>query len=250
MSTCQELREMYDLYALGVLEPEEAAELDSHLRRGCPDCSSGVQQALSSSVLLATLPEQVDPPPRLRKRILDSVTPEKPRWTWAWVGAWAAATAALVFTIVSLKNQNTQQGAELAQIRDEIRRDAADLVNARAALKFLNEPETKQVVFGQGQPKPPRGRVFVNPNRGVMLMVANLPQAPAGKLYELWLIPKTGAPQPAGLFQSDSQGNALYLREGLVDLSKTGAVAITLEPEAGSNAPTTTPLFVAPMSGL
>ncbi len=123
-------------------------------------------------------------------------------------------------------------------------------MNARAALKFLNEPETKQVVFGQGQPKPPRGRVFVNPNRGVMLMVANLPQAPAGKLYELWLIPKTGAPQPAGLFQSDSQGNALYLREGLVDLSKTGAVAITLEPEAGSNAPTTTPLFVAPMSGL
>ncbi|MGB9337141.1 MAG: anti-sigma factor, partial [Candidatus Acidiferrales bacterium] len=69
--------------------------------------------------------------------------------------------------------------------------------------------------------------------------------APAGKIYEMWIIPKGGSPLPAGLFQSQSDGTAMYLRKGAVDVASTGAIAVTLEPEAGSQAPTTTPLIVA-----
>jgi len=64
------------------------------------------------------------------------------------------------------------------------------------------------VAFGKGQ-APPRGRVFVNRGRGVVLLASNLPPAPNGKIYELWLIPKGQAPIPAGLFQTDAQGNVL-----------------------------------------
>lgn len=78
-------------------------------------------------------------------------------------------------------------------------------------------------------------------------MASNLPPAPEGKIYELWLIPKGGNPVPSGLFQSDLQGNALFVRSGEVD-ANTAAVAVSVEPEAGSTAPTTKPLIVAAVS--
>jgi len=196
------------------------------------------------------LPEQVEPPTRLRKRILDNIGPEKSSATWAWMSLWAAATAALLVGVIFLNTEKTKNDRELAQLRFEVRRDALDLINARMALQFLDAPETKTVTFGQGKPEPPHGRVLVNPKRGVMLIVANLPPAPAGKIYEMWLIPKGRPPQPAGLFQTDEQGTAMYVREGTLDVANTDAVAVSLEPQRGSLAPTTTPIFVAATSGL
>ena len=36
--THEEISGMYELYALGVLEPEEREEIESHLARECPEC--------------------------------------------------------------------------------------------------------------------------------------------------------------------------------------------------------------------
>ena len=38
---CDELRDQYELYALGALDPEERAELDAHLRREGDPCVDG-----------------------------------------------------------------------------------------------------------------------------------------------------------------------------------------------------------------
>ena len=52
-------------------------------------------------------------------------------------------------------------------------------------------------------------------------------------------------PVPAGLFQSDADGTALYLRKEAVDVAAVKAVAVTLEPEGGVPQPTSQPLIVA-----
>jgi len=239
---------MYELYAMGVLEADERSELEQHLTDGCEVCSAGVKQANASMVFLATMPEQVNPPGRLRERILASVGTQKTSFRWSAV--WATAAAALAVIAVWLTRENTNQERALNMARAEIRRTAANLANAQLALQFLDEPETEQVVFGKGKPQPPRGSVLLNAKRGVLLIASNLPPAPAGKIYELWVIPKGGAPKPSGLFQSNAQGDAVYLREGAVDMAATGAIAVTVEPEAGSTAPTTTPIVVAPLAGL
>jgi anti-sigma-K factor RskA len=101
------------------------------------------------------------------------------------------------------------------------------------------------VSFGKGQPAPPHGNVLLNPKLGVMLIASNLPPAPSGKIYEMWVIPKGGAPRPAGLFQSTSGGTAMHVLSGPVDASTVAAIAVTLEPEAGSAGPTTTPIIAA-----
>lgn len=248
MRTCRELAELYELHAMGVLDADDKSEIEAHLNTGCPVCSAGIKQATAFMSLLATMPEQVQAPSRLRRRVLASVGVEKT--TRGWIAAFAAAACALMIAVIGWNGENRKRDNALAEARAEIRRTAADLASARSALQFLNEPETRQVIFGQGQRQPPRGRVLLNAERGVLLIASNLPPAPSGKIYELWVIPKRGAPQPAGLFQSNPQGYALYLRGGAVDMTTTGAIAVTLEPASGSGAPTSTPLVVAPVTGL
>jgi anti-sigma-K factor RskA len=78
-----------------------------------------------------------------------------------------------------------------------------------------------------------------------VLIASNLPPTAADKIYEMWLIPKGAKPVPAGLFQSQVDGNAMHVRPGIVDLASTAAIAVTVENQAGAAQPTTTPLIVA-----
>jgi hypothetical protein len=73
--------------------------------------------------------------------------------------------------------------------------------------------------------------VFRNPSRLrlVPLLTSNLPSAPHGKIYAMWVIPAGDKPVRAGLLQTESHGTAVYLRKGGVDVAATAAVAVTIE---------------------
>src|SRR5713226_9404580 len=91
--THEELSEMYELYALGVLASDERIAIEEHLARGCAECSDGVKQAIDLNAMLLTMPEQVKPPKRLRRRVIASIGAEPtPR---AWTLGWAIAAGCL-----------------------------------------------------------------------------------------------------------------------------------------------------------
>ena len=70
-------------------------------------------------------------------------------------------------------------------------------------------------------------------------MTANLPAAPAGKVYELWL--QQGATMiRAGLLPAGDANTVLL--EG--DAASASAVGITVEPAGGSETPTLPPVAV------
>ena len=239
---CDELRDQYELYALGALDAGERAELDAHLRREGDPCIAGVRKARALMVSLALTSPESHPPERLRKRVVGMVG--EPKRAWSWTPVWIAAAAGLAVVAVWLGMARRDQARALADLRLEAQRKTVELARLNEAFAVMNDPAARQLVFGEDAPKP-RGRVFVNPKRGVLLLASNLTPAPSGKIYEMWIIPKSGSPAPAGLFQSESDGTAMYLRKGAVDVATTGAIAVTLEPEAGSQAPTTQPLIVA-----
>jgi anti-sigma-K factor RskA len=240
---CDELRDQYELYALGALDAEERAELDAHLRREGDPCVAGVFRARQMMTSLALMTPESHPPARLRKRVVGLVV--EPKRTWFRAPEWIGATIALAIIAGWLANSRRDQAHALAELQLEAQRNNTELARLTEAFALMNDPAAKQVVFGEGAPKPPRGRVFVNPNRGVLLLASNLAPAPAGKIYEMWIIPKGGAPLPAGLFQSEPDGTAMHVRKGPVDIASTAVIAVTLEPEAGSQAPTTQPLIAA-----
>ena len=43
---CNELREYYELFAIGVAEEPERSEIRAHLNRKCEVCMAGVKKAL------------------------------------------------------------------------------------------------------------------------------------------------------------------------------------------------------------
>ena len=129
-------------------------------------------------------------------------------------------------------------------MRIEIDRSNTEAAALREALAVIQAPDTREVTFGQGQPAPPKGRVFFHPT-GVLLIASNLPKPPDGKTYEMWLI-RGGKPAPAGLFSPNDQGNALHLFHPPSAPVPTDVVAVTVENSAGVDAPTSTPIIVAP----
>ncbi len=240
--TCDELRDEYELYALGLAEDPAAPELREHLQRGCATCTTGVHTARGLMTMLATTAPAMAPFPRLRRRILASVGVE--RRVWGWTPLWVAVSALSLVSAMYFYGRDRDNGIQMLKFQAQAREQAIELARLSDVLAILNQPETRSVSFGESQPKP-RGKVFANPKLGVLLLASNLPPAPSGKIYEMWLIPKTGKPAPAGLFQSSAEGSATHLQKVAVDLAATKAVAVTLEPAEGVPQPTSTPLIVA-----
>src|SRR5579862_4109851 len=237
--TCEDLRDSYELYSLGLLDGEEKREVEAHLERNCTVCKKYLKDALGVNALMLSQVPEVVPPSRLRRRVLTSVGQE--RAGWGWVAALAAACSLIVALWLGVEKRTTDR--ELANARATLQQTVTERDRLEQAFTFLNQPETRQVNFGQGQPTPPRGNFFLNPRMGVLLIASNLPALPAGKTYEMWVIPKGGAPRPAGLFQSGPQGTAMHILTGAVDSNVT--LAVTVEPESGSPAPTSNVLFAA-----
>ncbi len=244
--THEEMRDMYEFYTLGLLEPGEQDEIQEHVKDGCDTCRAGIRRAMLVNAAILSLAPDAAPPKRLRKRILASLGIV--RQSWGWLASLSALTAGLLMATLWFSTEARRSASELTVARQQVTRTNADLTRVQAVLEFLNQPDTRQVTFGKGQQQPPRGTVLVNPKSGVLLIASNLPPLATGKTYELWLIPKGGAPKPAGLFQSDPQGNAVFVQRDAAG-AETSTVAVTVEPEAGSAAPTTTPIIVAAMAG-
>jgi len=242
MSASDDLRDLYSLYALGILDEPERSQIEAALKSGSPEAKEHLRRAMEYNAMLLGATTEVAPPKRLRKRVLGSVGVVERQW--GLLGLWGAVTAALVVGVTYYASQYLETRGELQTALSSAARTNTELVRARQILAFLNAADTKVVTFGEKDPKPPSGKVLLNSQRGVLLIAHNLPPAPAGKIYEMWIIPKGATrPIPAGLFQTDNGGNGVHLQQTAVSLDSI--IAVTLEPESGSDQPTTTPLFLA-----
>jgi anti-sigma-K factor RskA len=244
--SCETNNELLELYALGLLDPDEREAVESHLRDNCVQCQAGLRRARSfNSAVLGSIPLE-EPPAGLRKRVVDSVRPTRSRRApVAWIGLAAGLAAATIW--LGLDNQ--RRSNELAVARIESRNLQRRSEELGRSLAFLQDPETRPAV-SKPEANKPRGTYFVNPRSGVMLIASNLPIPPTGRVYEMWVIPKGQAPRPAGLFRPEANGSAVHLQSGPLDLSSVQAFAITEEPETGSAAPTTQPFLITPAQGL
>jgi anti-sigma-K factor RskA len=111
---------------------------------------------------------------------------------------------------------------------------------------FLSTPGTRQVSFGK---EGPHGSVLMQREKGMLLVVVNLPAAPSGQMYETWIVPASGAPKPVGQLVSTNRGNAVGRIPGPLDMSLIQAVAVSVEPAGSKPVTPTKVLFAAPLNG-
>ena len=91
----------------------------------------------------------------------------------------------------------------------------------------------------QGQPVAPdaRARALWSRSRGLVFTAANLPPAPAGKAYQVWVV-TAQMPISAGLLTTDPTGVGTQYYYTPPDIAAPVAVAVTLEPSGGVPSPT------------
>lgn len=242
---CEELRDQYELYAIGVADEPERSEIREHLNRSCEVCMAGMKRAREVTSIFGGTAPAATPSPKLRRRLLASVGVEHRGLGWSPFLAMAFALALSLFAVVYFYGREDDTNREVARLSRQLREQSIDLTRMNEAFAILNGADTTVSSFGTG----PKGKVFTSRSQGVLLIASNLPPAPAGKAYEMWVIPKGGKPIPAGLFQSEANGTAMHIQRGPVD-ANADLVAVTLEDQAGAPQPTSQPLFAASVRGL
>ena len=172
-------------------------------------------------------------------------------WTWAWFPALAGL--ALLFAVGSLWKDNSRMKEELASLTSlhqntatQLAQTSSQLAQDEERLRLLSAPDAVQVSLNpQAEPRKPHATAIYSPSQKRMMLVAgNLAPVPSGKAYELWIIPTQGAPMPAGMFKPDEHGNAVMMDHPMPEGVVAKAFAVTLEPEAGSDKPTSPILIV------
>ena len=170
--TCDQWRDRFELYSLGLLEDAaEQASITAHLDGGCPACQAALNDALGLQAMLLRQAPEVLPPMRLKRRVLGAVGIQPMGWTW-FAAACAAAmlVVALWYGVISSFRRQERDTAR-AQLAESI----TERQRLQAALRFLEDPETRQVSFG-GESL--RGHVYVNGQLAVLLVAADLPAVP------------------------------------------------------------------------
>jgi anti-sigma-K factor RskA len=249
MSAHEQFAEDLALYALGTLQGDECLGLQKHLEN-CADCRRELELLRGDMSLVALTVSGPKPPARARQRLLKAVANEPRRspaparraW-WMLVPSFAAVALAIVAVIVASRNVSLQQ--RIAGLENQLTRQQAELQQAREVVSTLTASDAMTVTLVAAKTPPqPQGRVMYLRDRGSLIFLAsNLPALPTHRAYELWLIPTTGAPLPAGVFKPNAHGSASVTNPPLPKNVEAKAFAITVEPEAGSTTPTM-PIFM------
>jgi len=251
----EELRARIGAYVLGALTPAEMAEVRAHLA-GCPECAAEARAIQAVADALAWSVEPIDPPAAIRQRVLSAVTSTtarqrvQTRGSWLpWLAAAASLAVAAGLGADGVRLRGRIQTLEL-QLRDalvqvqagERRTTQARLVaaNAERQLSVLADPDVAHVDL-KGQAAAPRAsaRALWSRSRGLLFTASNLPAPPAGRTYQLWIISGRAAPISNGwIFKTDATGSVTTMFDTPTTLPAPTGMAVTIEPDGGTTAPT------------
>lgn len=252
MSAHEQFADDLALYALSALEGEERLALEKHLET-CPSCRKEVEQLRGDVALLALSVSGPTPPSRCRERLMAAIAKEPRRsrarvskpMAWWRVLEWGVAVAAVALIAILLR-QNRDMWRHIAQLETNSATQQQQLVQAKELMATLTSADAVHftLVAGKTPPQPQGKAIYVRSSSTLVFLASNMPQLPPQKIYELWLIPASGAPIPAGLFRPSPHGSATVIKPPLPPGVEAKTFAITIEPAAGSSAPTSQPIMV------
>jgi hypothetical protein len=253
------------LYAMNSLHGEELAAVRSHLP-ACAECREELAAISNDLVYLAMSSDPLPVPANAKQRLIDSISktasadrvlspvptvlpvakPSRTAWIpWAIAAALAITAGGMGMRVNTLRQQLRTQSMQVMQATEEN-------LHSQRVVKLLMEPSAQRVTLKASKtPAEPTGHAIYLAERGELLFQgSNLKPLPSGKTYELWLIPSSGAPIPAGLFRPDQSGDASVVMPPLPAGVAAKAFGVTIENAQGSATPTA-PIVLsgAPASG-
>jgi anti-sigma-K factor RskA len=236
-------------YLLNALDDRERAQFEQHLA-DCTRCRQEVAE-LSGTVAGLSADLEQGPPPALRERLLaqiadtpqdvqseprvvaspptprrDELAQRRSRKSRRWLVGIAAAAAVAVGAIAITQWPDATPDQAVVAVEDVL--EAQDAVRSSETVGAA----TVTVVTSESLDR----SVFV---------AENMDSPPEGRDYQLWFVHEDGTAVSAGLMPREPADSTSLLMEG--DPEGAVAVGVTLEPEGGSEQPTSDPLVAVPL---
>ncbi len=241
-------------YAVDAVDDVERARFEAHMA-GCSQCLDEVAslRAAAGELALVTL---MSPPPSLRASVLreiSSVRPLPPRATPEEAPAPEHVALPVAPSAPASLETKRAERSRRAPIRQWLAGVAAAAVLATGGLvwhpwssdtKTVQLTATQQVLQATDAQRfeqkvgDATATIVRSPSlKKAVIVTANMPAAPEGKVYELWL--QQGQTMVKAGFMPDGPSNTVLL-EG--DAATAAGAGITVEPAGGSPAPTLPPI--------
>lgn len=241
-------------YAVDALDAEERARFEAHLRE-CRDCQDEVASLQEAAALLGTDP--VEPPAAVRDAVLAGIQSIRPLPPIVETPAEAPAprdelaarrarrglvhrltrTPLLVAAAVVLL-----LAVGVGFLRPWAGDDDTTPADITAADRVLAAADATEVA--QAFPDGSKATLVVSRSQGkAVIQTRRMALPPRGKTYQLWLQSPAGEMVPAGLMPEEA--DTTYVLDG--DASEATGVGITVEPDGGSDHPTSKPIALFPL---
>lgn len=259
----KELKISFDAYLLGALPPNEMAAIEKHLSTECGACLQEIKElqevlaSLACSTPLATPSDQVRQ--KLMARAQSEIRPQKPlklvpmpkrAWYKTPLNLLGKVAAALIVLVVLAEtvllvhiNKKARLTKELAQVQEqkiqvlqtELSQKQKDISNIESSIKTSR----KMVALDSKLISNASGKAFWDTDQNDWrFYISDLPNAPKGRVYQLWFITDKQELISGGTFQTNEKGFMELRLATPRNCKNIFEVAISLEPEGGSQTPT------------
>ncbi|WAH96478.1 anti-sigma factor [Arthrobacter sp. MMS18-M83] len=253
--------ELAEIYALDALSDAERTEIDNYIATA-PERSAFLDRVRQTRETLATsFTDEAEPRPGLLQDILLQL-PQQPRLASApspAAEASARPTTQVSPDVVDLAAaRGRRDRRRFGGVRGWVAAAAAAAVIALGGVGVgvyvagQNDPVNQVLQAGDVR------QATVNVNGGgtatvsisstknaVVVRMNGVPAPPAGKVYQMWLIPKDGSdPVSQGLMDAEALSHPAVV----AGISSAAAIGITVEPVGGSKKPTLPTVAAAPLT--
>ncbi|HEY3576282.1 MAG TPA: anti-sigma factor [Arthrobacter sp.] len=252
--------ELAEIYALDAITDAEREAIDAYVS-GAPETERAsfnerVRQARETLAMSFTAEEE--PPADLFARIVAQLPAAAPAAEAAKPHADADALAEPAVDELSAARQRREARRRPAGLRNWLIGVAAAAVIALGGVGIgayvanQNDP-FRQVIEAQDARQATvdvsgggTATVSISPSRDALVVrMKDVPPPPAGKVYQMWLIPKDGsAPVSEGLMDAEALSKPALVK----GIGSAASLGITVEPVGGSATPTLPTVAAAPLN--
>jgi anti-sigma-K factor RskA len=256
--------EELELYALGALHEDEAAKLKAHVAL-CSECAMKLAEAHGNVALLGFAARQERPAGTIKAELMARIHLDREKdhaSAWAvsanggkrngtnagvakgkkvpWKNmALVVIAVALALVSLGLSWENRKLSAELAKERQAAGTLLEDHKQIEKLVSILAAPDTLTVKLAEtGQAARAGGAVKYNRRLGIIVYSAQLPAPPAGKNYQMWLVPAKGEPISEGVLRPEIRAWGNLWTAAVPAGAEVKEFMVTIESAGGVTQPT------------
>jgi anti-sigma-K factor RskA len=247
-SNNERFEDLKEAYVLGALPEEERLSFEEYLAAH-PERQAEIDELGAVAGLLAFAPQEQEPSPELRSRVMEVVETEAAphrvtrRSVSARIGDYLSvrslALGAAALLMIGLLSWNVLLQGQVEDLQGQVQDAQGQVEDARNQRQLQQSPTIK--LEGSWADQGADAEVASIHKDQVILVARDMPSVPEDRTCQIWVI-SNDVPKPSGLFQPDGNMTATPITNSI---TKADVIAVTVEPAGGSEQPTSDPVLLA-----